>query len=430
MMPTNLPRFINACFFSAALLLQPGVCAAEYSDQVSLLAEIAAIQRAVAAMHPDEKVRCPDHLADQFVTEANWHYSPYSRDYRRSVKMIETFRIGSYYYANALAHHLNDALKETARLGYRQVVNLRAGFETHAYRFHAAMPEAKFFELDTPATGRLKQEMVQAYLGRLPEHVTYVSVDLQNEPLETLLKAAGYDETESTLFLWTGATYLLPAEAVNGVLAFIGNHAAAGSRIVFDYIPAQTLADETIRRTRFRMALAGEPLKFGIPEKGVEAFLAGHGLSLISDVGANDLRMRYLIRSDGAPDGSPSPCFRVAIAEVPSHAAGSGQYRSTPAENIENQNANDLAGTWTGHNSLGGRLVFRFSPGGVLEAQRTGGRDSSPKAGAYKRSGSKVEGNMGDIDFSGTIEGDHFTGDWRQGMMSAAFTLSRDTKKE
>ena len=425
----NIYRWI-ICGTAAVLLLSAvSARAGANAQQVSWVAENAAILRAVAAMHPDEKVRCPDHLAAHFVTEANWHYSPYSRNYDRSIKFIQTYRIGSYYYVNALTHHIDGFLRE-AGAAVRQVVLFQAGFETHAYRFHNTMPQARFFELDLPGTGALKKKMVRAHLGRLPEHVVFVSFDPQKERLEFALKDAGYDEMIKTLFLWTGATYHLSAEAVEAALDFVANHSAPGSRIAFDYIPAKTLADKASQMARFRRALAGEPLTYGIPDEGVADVLAARGLSVVSDLGWQELQQRYLMRSDGTPDGQPSSLFRVAVAEVPLPGMAPVKPDVAAKQAAGQAGLHSLSGTWTGTDSLGGRLVFRFSPGGGMTAQRKGGRDPSPKEGTYTRKGPQIDGRMDDIDFTGTAKGNQISGRWRQGSMGADFTLTRKERMD
>jgi hypothetical protein len=88
--------------------------------QVSWTAEGVAALRAIAAQDPDPKIRCPDHLAEKFVTADFWRYSPYAPDYKTTMKVVR------------------------------------------AYRFYDSMPEATFFELDLPGNSALKQEMVRA----------------------------------------------------------------------------------------------------------------------------------------------------------------------------------------------------------------------------------------------------------------------------
>src|SRR5690606_30001402 len=68
-------------------------------------------------------------------------------------------------------------------MGVRQVVILGAGADSRAYRFDE-LAGVSVFELDHPLTSRWKQDLVRAALGRLPEHVRYVAVDLARDSLD------------------------------------------------------------------------------------------------------------------------------------------------------------------------------------------------------------------------------------------------------
>ena len=50
------------------------------SGRVSVTAESVCALRAVAAKHPDPKVRNPDYLAEKFVSETFWRTAPYRSD--------------------------------------------------------------------------------------------------------------------------------------------------------------------------------------------------------------------------------------------------------------------------------------------------------------------------------------------------------------
>jgi len=388
-----------AAVLAGWMLLAVAPALAVTPGQVSWTAEGVAALRAIAAQDPDPKIRCPDHLAEKFVTADFWRYSPYAPDYDTAMKVVRAYKVGTYYFLNARTHFIDDILVRMAEDGLTQAVSLGAGLDTRAYRFSRRYPKIRFFELDLPGNSALKQEMVRARFGKLPNRVVFIAVDPEADRLDSVLRNTGYDETQPTLFFWTGATYHLSAAAVEATLDVVARHAAAGSRIVFDYIPEPILADPASRRARFRLALAGEPLIFGIPEEGVAAYLPPCGLSIVSDLGWRQLQQQYLVGRDGTVDGTPSPLYRVAVAEVVSRAAEPAKADAPAKQKSDDPVPGSLSGTWTGRDSLGGRLVFRFSPGGESTAQRTGGRDPRPKKGADSRAGSRIEGRMGDIIF-------------------------------
>jgi methyltransferase (TIGR00027 family) len=116
------------------------------------------------------------------------------------------------------------------------LVILGAGYDTRAYRFDKLKEEVKVFEVDHPATQKVKIEKVSKALGSLPGHVVYVSVDFEKERLDKKLSESGYNKSLKTLFIWEGVTMYLTAEAVDETLAFVAGNSGKGSSIIFNYI--------------------------------------------------------------------------------------------------------------------------------------------------------------------------------------------------
>ena len=94
--------------------------------RVSTTAESVCALRAVAAKHPDAKVRNPDYLAEKFVSTEFWRSSPYRNDPDRARHNP------NYFWVNARTHHLDALLVEALSAGVTQVVNLGAGFDSRA----------------------------------------------------------------------------------------------------------------------------------------------------------------------------------------------------------------------------------------------------------------------------------------------------------
>jgi methyltransferase (TIGR00027 family) len=228
---------------------------------------------------------------------------------------------GAYYYELARVKHIDGVLGEGLDSGLEQLVVLGAGFDTRAYRFADRLRSTRVFELDHPVTAALKHARVRHVFGQLPEHVTYVSADLEHEDLHEVLSRAGYRSDAKTLFIWSGVSFYLTPEAVDSVLAFVAAHSAPGSSIVFDY-HYQGFTDGTrdyygAAEGRRRVEELGEPCIFGINEGALASLLQPHGLEAISDLGPADLERHYLIRADGSLDGRPFGFISIAHAGVP-----------------------------------------------------------------------------------------------------------------
>lgn len=310
----------------AALILSiPASALAVRPGEVSLAAEITAAQRAVAAMHPDEKIRNPDYLAEKFVGDDFWHYYHYSRDFKTSMLLVKTFRLGGYYYVNARTKHIDKLLEESAENGAKQVVVLGAGFDSRAYRFEKDYPKVTFFEVDHPTTSAYKQALVKRIIGRTPSNVVFAPIDFNTQNITDVLTKAGYDPKQITFFIWEGVTFYITEAAVDKTLQFIATQSAPGSAVVFDYLPKAAIQGndrkyQRIRRMSFRMRLAGEPLMSGFPQdtKATESYINDRGLKVLSNIGPQDLTQMYLMGSNGKPDGQPSQHFRIIHARVPS----------------------------------------------------------------------------------------------------------------
>ncbi len=287
--------------------------------EVSLTQERRAGLRAVAAMDPDEKVRNPDHLAEKLLPPEFWVFGPFTRDYASTRAFIGAYPIRDYFTANAMTWHIDGILRNAA--GVEQVVHIGAGFDSRPYRFAEKLPGVRFFEVDQPATLRVKKSRVKAAFGSLPGHVTYLPFDYRSEPCFDALVRAGLDRRRKTLFVWEGTTMLTEPDVVDDTLRSIARRAGAGSEVVFDYVPAAVIEGDFSRHpgARYdvvRSDVKGEPWKFGIPEAGAAGFVAQRGLAVVSELGASELARRYLSKSDGSLDGEPTPYWRVVHAVV------------------------------------------------------------------------------------------------------------------
>lgn len=298
---------------TAATALEPG--------EVSLVAEMHAGYRAIGAMHPDRKVRNPDYLARDLLPPNFWTVGPLLPDYNRARMFIKTYRISRYFTANALTRHIDGILVQMGTNGLSQVVIIGAGFDSRAYRFAKQMPDVKFFELDQPATMQAKMARVEAVIGSLPSHVTFIPIDNRSKTVFQALMRAGYRDNVKTLFIWEGASSYTDREVAEETLRWISRHAVPGSEVVFDYIVDEVVRGDyskhrSARFSALRLTVNGEPWRFGIPEGQAESFATEHGLKFISDLGAEELAQQYLVRSTGEVDGKPTSWWRVTHAKV------------------------------------------------------------------------------------------------------------------
>jgi methyltransferase (TIGR00027 family) len=300
------------------------IVVAAQTAKPSVTALEAAAYRAVGAKHSDPAFRNGDTLAEKFLgaeerailksqglqpivdalagsAEAAWAgFAPGQRGFGTAV--------------HARTRHIDQVFEEALKLGATQVVNLGAGLDSRAYRFPSLLRNVIVFELDLPATQEYKKQRVRAALGSLPPHVRYVPIDFAKQDLAAVLNAAGYDRTAKSMFVWEGVTFYIPEAAVDATLRFVSRNSARGSRIVFDYFLESSIKRPDQGAFRARLVTAGEPMIFGIPDGQKCAFVAERGLRVVSDIGINDLRARY-VPKPFFNAGAPSSNF-LCTAEV------------------------------------------------------------------------------------------------------------------
>jgi methyltransferase (TIGR00027 family) len=213
--------------------------------------------------------------------------------------------------------YIDDVLERSLQEGVEQVVILGAGFDTRAYRIDG-MDQVRVFEVDLPGTREQKAARVGKVLGAVPENVTLVGIDFDQQKLGDTLITAGFQSGMRTLFIWEGVTQYLTAEAVNDTLGFVSGVSGAGSAIVFTYV-RRGIIDGTDRPEWYGRLLSfarrvGSPFKFGLEPDELRPYLADRGLTLVDEVGAAEYRERYL-----RPIGREMCVLeaeRVAFAEV------------------------------------------------------------------------------------------------------------------
>ena len=178
--------------------------------------------------------------------------------------------------------------------GAAQVLVLGAGYDTLTWRLAPDFPGVRFFEIDHPATARLKAAGIQS-LGARP-NLTLIAADLGQERLETVLTAdPSWDSDARTVAVAEGLVMYLPEASVEGLFRQLRAASGPDSRVAFSFIPAG--GDGRLdagRLTGFLLRLQrliGEPWLWSIRPRDLAAFLESVGWSLDTD--ATDLATRH-----------------------------------------------------------------------------------------------------------------------------------------
>ncbi len=227
----------------------------------------------------------------------------------------------------ARSRYAEDHLAAAVERGARQYVILGAGLDTFAYRNPYEQQGLRVFEVDHPATQAWKRELLDRAAINIPDSLTFVPADFEQQTLSEALRNAGFDQARAAFFSCLGVTMYLARETVLSTLRFIAScgsnstsaFGATGGGVAFDYlVPRQSLSwtrrlvfDAMARRVR----RAGEPFRtfFGADELTEE--LTQIGFHSIENIGGAEINARYF---SGRTDGLRVPGIlgRFASAQV------------------------------------------------------------------------------------------------------------------
>jgi methyltransferase (TIGR00027 family) len=120
--------------------------------------------------------------------------------------------------------------------GTVQVLVLGAGYDTMGWRLAPEFTGVNFFEIDHPATARLKAKGIEAMGKR--DNLHLIAEDLGKRGLEEVLdENESWDRAAQTVIVAEGLVMYLPAAAVRDLFAQCNAVTGVGSRIAFSYIP-------------------------------------------------------------------------------------------------------------------------------------------------------------------------------------------------
>jgi methyltransferase (TIGR00027 family) len=262
----------------------------------SRTAEGMAMIRAMEQVQPAARCILHDPYSAEFLQSSRFRLIAHSPLLSRCLlRLFDWWSPGAQEMLTIRGRLADDLALEMASNGLAQIVMLGAGFDTMALRTKEALSRVSFFEVDHPATQRVKREAF-ARIG-VPDNVRFVAVDFERDDLTIKLRDAGFTPEHRSLIVWAGVTYYLTAQAVAQTLKQIAALGGAGTRLFFDYILAEVIEGTSSNRDALskarRVAAIGEPWLFGLAPSQVKDYLASFGFNLIKDYEAAELRTRY-----------------------------------------------------------------------------------------------------------------------------------------
>lgn len=207
--------------------------------------------------------------------------------------------------------------------GVRQYVLLGAGYDTSALRFGAAHPDLRAFEVDHPATQRVKRGRLAEGGVAPPPNVTFVPVDFERQKLPEALAAAGFDAGAPACFAWLGVTMYLTRPAFEQTVRFIAG-LPAGSGVTFDYSVAPRLLNLPRRiayeLVALRLRMIGEPWILAFVPDELTRELNAMGFGRVENLSEAELNPRYFGgRNDGLRVAGTARIVYAEVGTSPKH---------------------------------------------------------------------------------------------------------------
>ena len=209
-----------------------------------------------------------------------------------------------------------DALQAAISKRVSQYVLIGAGFDSFSLRRPANAANLQIFEIDFPATQKLKIERIAGCGIALPDTVHFIAADLSQESVAAALARSPFEARRLTFFSWLGVTMYLTREANLATLRSIASCSPAGSEVVFTYLDERIfqVRPESFRELEQRVAAIGEPFLSGFDPAELAGNLAGCGLDLVEDLNGSAAAARY---DRGGEHGLGQSMFsHMALARV------------------------------------------------------------------------------------------------------------------
>ena len=144
----------------------------------------------------------------------------------------------------------------------QQYVILGSGLDTRGYR-QLAGSSVRVWEVDTAENIRFKKLHI-AKAGLNTDSVSYVPANFSDDSWPDSLRAAGFDDTQRTVFLMEGVTLYLTRDQVRQTLRLARSLGPTGSVLLMDLYSSDVVALAQRPLARRTLALTNEEVHLGV----------------------------------------------------------------------------------------------------------------------------------------------------------------------
>lgn len=194
---------------------------------------------------------------------------------------------------------IDEVIQRCVNEGATSVMNFGAGLDIRGLRL-ASLSRVRYYEIDRVDIAdivRYTQKKIAQYPRKFSRRFRLISIDFQEQSVETRLKAEGWTHNERTLFMLEGVIHYITPKAFHEILTLV-SYAAEGSSVVFMY-PMQDFLDGSaddggIQRLRTCTRFAGIAQYNGFLPETLPHVLAPYSLDMLDDAGRKEYQQRVL----------------------------------------------------------------------------------------------------------------------------------------
>jgi methyltransferase (TIGR00027 family) len=199
--------------------------------------------------------------------------------------------------------------------GVDQYLLLGAGLDSFGVRRHDLADRLRVFELDHPTPQAVKRQRILRARGSMPANLELVPIDFETTTIAQALASSSHDRTRPSTMSWLNTIAYLTVDATVASLRGLGEVAAPGSRLIFNYPPEATLSPEgqaAMSAVRASVARKGEPFRATYDPAEMERHVADAGFAIEQHLTEADLDRRFF--TGRADDLRPTLPARTIVA--------------------------------------------------------------------------------------------------------------------
>ena len=288
-------------------------------EKPSKTAYNAAWFRACAHKDFQDQIWGPDFIAEGFLSFPIKLLNKSKKFREKGKAKTNESTPGVYEYIIARTLFFDEVFTQALKESIPQIVFLGAGYDSRGIRFKHLNNSTQIIELDMAATQNRKIKCLKKNKIKIPEYLTFTTIDFNNQSLESALTSAGYQKGKRTLFIWEGVCMYLEAQSVRDTLTFIQQSSTSDSLLAFDCVVSFSDKDghkyhgakEMLQFMKDKHK--NEPFTFSIDGKNIADFLGECGHKIVRHLNQDQIETTYLKKADGSSIGMPNGLFNLVI---------------------------------------------------------------------------------------------------------------------